>query len=368
MTSSRPSEEGAGHDGSFVLMLAGDVALGENYASRPSARLLRSRLREGHCRLFDGVADLLSSADMVVANLETPLASKTDPALLDRKRYLHWSNPEQTANALRHVGVTAVSLANNHMLDCGVEGLLQTGSMLDKAGVAWFGAGATGNVAALPFQRTVRVGNMVRTIVIFGCFERRRRYDDDFGWYAADHRAGVNPINPANIAIQIEKLRTTVANPIFIAFPHWGEDYKAVNEYQHLVADRLIEAGADLVIGHGTHIIQPTKVTRGRLVVFGGGNFVFNSPGRFRSTGCAPFGQILSIRLTSAGDVRLRLYPLLTDNRLSAYRCHPLMGRARFERAAAVMVDDPDFRLSGSQDQYGFYLDIPSSQWQTGQS
>ena len=181
--------------------MLGDLGFGESYMRWPMVAPLRRRLAlHGHGYSLLRLRELIDSADLVVGNLEVPLAADVDPALRGQKNYLGWSDAEETVAALQEAGFDALSLANNHTLDCGEAGLDETIRRLRDAGITPFGAGSNLAAAGRPFVRTLRVGPVERTIVLFGCFEFRQRYDKRFDWYAKPGRPGVNPIAPQSIA------------------------------------------------------------------------------------------------------------------------------------------------------------------------
>ncbi len=207
----------------FTLLLLGDIGFGESYVASPRmARLRRMLAIKGHRFSLARVIDLLKDADLTVGNLKVPLATTPNPDLQDRKKFLGWSDPDETVAALVEAGFDAVSLANNHSLDCGAAGLGETIRRVHDSGIAAFGAGADLSAAGRALVRTVRVGPVERTIVVFACFEFRKKYDEQFTWYASTERPGINPIQPDAIAGQIADLRKTVPTPLFIAYPHWG--------------------------------------------------------------------------------------------------------------------------------------------------
>ena len=310
-----------------VLML-GDLGFGESYMRGPKVAPLRRRLAmHGHGYSLLRLRELIDSADLVVGNLEVPLAADVDPALRGQKNYLGWSDAEETVAALQEAGFDALSLANNHTLDCGEAGLSETIRRLGHAGIAPFGAGPNLAAAGRPFIRTLRVGPVDRTIVLFGCFEFRQRYEKRFDWYAKPGRPGVNPIAPQSIAREIRRLRDSVPAPIFIAYPHWGVDYDGVQDYQRAYARQLIDAGVDLIVGHGAHVLQSVETVSGRPVVYGLGNGVWNAPGRFAHLSAPPFGLAAALRLRQDGDrmsAALRLYPLMIDNAVTRFQNRPV--------------------------------------------
>jgi cyanophycin synthetase len=355
----QPALARPGGDAHFTVLLLGDIGFGESY--RAVRRLLKTY---GHRYSLDRVMDLLNAADLAIGNLEVPLAPTPDPALHGRKNWLGWSDADKTVAALLEADFDALSVANNHALDCGEVGLCDTIRRLQESGIAAFGAGVDLAAAGQPFVRTVRIGPVERTIVVFGCFEFRKRYDERYNWYAGAERSGVNPIAPKTIAEQIADLRKTVPAPFFIIYPHWGVDYRDIKQYQRDYANQLMAAGADLIVGHGTHALQGIEMVAGRPMVYGIGNFVWNTPGRFASMGSLPYGLAAAVRFSHQNDgvsVFLRLYPLLTDNSVTNFQTRPVSA-AEFPEAVAALTrnyDVTDNNIVAEMDRLGCYLEVP---------
>lgn len=344
--------------GRFTALLLGDVGLGEAYTHRRRAGKLEELLANNEPGyFFEHLNGLLQMADLKVANLEVPLAATPDTGLEGRKKYLGWCDADRTIAALKGVGIDAVTLANNHSLDCGAAGLSETMLHLSKAGIDSFGAGAEADAAASPYIRRFRVGDVERSLVVFGGFEHRSRYQNEYRWYASRRLAGVGKLAPDEIALKIAKLRQTLPLPTFVVFPHWGVDYKEVTERQRRTAAELVDAGADLVIGHGAHIVQGAEMVNGRLVIYNIGNFVWNTPGRFRKHGVPPLGLAVSLtfRPRQQEGLVLRMYPLVTDHRITGYQ-NRLVTEEEFACAAGLLEANPPNRFLSGKDEVGYHL------------
>lgn len=349
---------------SFTALLLGDIGFGEAYMHHPRASALQRLLSEhGHVHSFANLRPMLGAADVVVGNLEAPLAAAPDEGLRGRKKYLGWSDGERAVNALKEVGVHAVTLANNHALDGGTRGLMETLTRLRAAKISSFGAGPDIESAGRPLVARFRLGGVERSLVIFGGFEHRARYESRYRWYARQSQPGVCQISAETIRAAIQTLRTRLPRPIFIAYPHWGVDYTGTNDAQREAARDLVAAGVDLIIGHGTHTTQSVEMVNDRPVVYGIGNFVWNTPGRFGKLEAKPYGYAAAVHMRAAGadlEAVVRLYPILTDNRLTDFQNRPL-GEAEFEATAADLTGDWSLRPRMGRDGAGchFEFDLP---------
>ena len=270
---------------------------------------------------------------------------------------LSWSDPEASVFALKDAGIHALCLANNHMLDCGKTGLTETIGGLNAHGIAAFGAGGDLETAARPLVIRFTLGGAERSLVVFAGFEHRRRYERQFGWYARSGSPGVCELSPSRIGTAIAALRSRLPSPTFVAFPHWGADYAEVTDNQRTNAAALVDAGIDIIIGHGSHVAQAAEVIGGRPVIYGIGNLVWNTPGRYEKLKVEPFSLAATLVFGADGTHRLRLYPLLTDNGRTGFQSR-LVDSAEFADAArlvsAMLEPKPKIGAHGA----GRYLEI----------
>ena len=233
----------------------------------------------------------------VFGNLELPLTSRGTPA--DKPVALR--GPPDGAGALRSMGFDLVSLANNHALDYGPQGLRDTMAALDAAGVTHVGAG----VGKQAYRAEIRtLGGARVAFVAFSSTLPR-------GWAAAVDRLGVAPLRVHQSvyldgALQDEqpgtalKVSTWPDEPdlrraadvveglkregcdLVIAALHWGvppmwlAPYQgALADYQRPMAERLIHAGCDAIVGHHAHVPLPHEFVDGVPVCYSLGNFYF---------------------------------------------------------------------------------------------
>ncbi len=309
----------------FSALFAGDIGFGEHCLHHPRASSLQRLLEmSGHGASFDRLSRLIGSAKVAIANLEAPLASRPEPALMGRKNSLAWSDPVPATKALKKAGFTALSVANDHALDCGRKGLEDTLRLLTEAGLIGFGAGSDAGFAEAPVTFRFKCGGQDRTLVVFGALEYRERYDRIYRWYTNHGLPGVNPLSPNRLKASIDSLRERLPAPIFVVFPHWGKSYQPVSNAQRHAARQLILAGADLVIGHGSHIAQPLEFIEGKPVVFGLGNCIWNTPGRYSAESVLPYSQIAMLAITEVGPPSLRLFPIVSDNMITGFQNRPV--------------------------------------------
>jgi D-alanine-D-alanine ligase-like ATP-grasp enzyme len=364
--SAAPSSEFARKGGrtncEYNVLFTGDVAFGESYAkNRRSARLRTLLAEEGHMGSLRDVRKLMDKADFIIGNLEVPLSARSADYLADKKKYLGWCDPQLTARALRDSSFGAVSLANNHTLDAGESGLKSSIEILEAFGITPFGAGECSESAERPLIKTVGPAGSERTLVVFGGFERRDLYEQKFNWYAKGDRAGVNPLDVERVSEWISNIKRTVPRPVFVAYPHWGLDYRGVTSYQRRYAAELIQAGIDVIIGHGAHVPQDVDKIGGKWVIFGLGNFAYNSPGMFSKYGACPVGLAAMLSFQEIDEeVAVRLYPVLVDNEVTSFRTRPVGETLFFQTYQSCtrrLNRSPD-ELRLGYDDFGYFFEL----------
>jgi len=324
------------------ILFAGDLAWGESYQDEyekaGQEHLLAQR---GYDYSLEKLAPLLRSADVVVANLETPVAATRHSPFGGQKDYIHYADPVKTpASLLRH-GIRAVSLANNHTKDLGDAGLVETFEILSSNGIEYFGAGKDDAAARRPWQRRFELGKRTFSLYVIAAFEyREASYDKKYGFYARSDRAGVASIDLAALKAQLAAIRAADPAAFVVYFPHWGQNYKWKTAEQTTTAHACVDAGVDLVIGHGAHMLQEIERYRNKWIVYSIGNFMFNSAGRYAANQVDPFSLPAVLNVRQAGDrlaLSLELSPIVSDNRITRYQPRPTTPE-EFARAREVLA------------------------------
>ncbi len=237
----------------FSLVAVGDVMLG--------GRLRRVIADHDEDYPFAGVRPLLRRAQILVGNLEGPFARV---AHRQERNFSYCVHP-RLARALARAGFDAMTLANNHLLDCGRVGAVETLEALEAAGVAPLGAGRNREAAHEP--RIFDAGG--RRIGLLAYYWNRRTA-------ATSKLPGSAMDSREELSEDIRKLRARVDRLVTIF--HWGVPYvREPSEEDREKARFAVGCGADVVIGHHPHIVQPFEIWRGRPIFYSVGNFAFGS-------------------------------------------------------------------------------------------
>jgi poly-gamma-glutamate synthesis protein (capsule biosynthesis protein) len=247
------------------LLFVGDVLLGDAARTTLEAR--------GYGYAFGATRQLISAADLAIGNLEGPIAVRGERSR--RKRWAYKMSP-RAARALRRAGFDVMDLANNHIRDCGNEGVRETLRYLREAGIDAFGAGVSAAGAHRPVIREVRGVRVALLGYVPPHMLLQGRKVSLRGLTARRGLAGAAWGTLANIRRDIRAARARA--DVVIVSLHLGDRYQrhpAGFERDH--CRRVIDAGADAVIGHGTHILGPIGTHRGRPIFYGLGNFTFGS-------------------------------------------------------------------------------------------
>jgi poly-gamma-glutamate capsule biosynthesis protein CapA/YwtB (metallophosphatase superfamily) len=208
------------------------------------------------------VRDLISSADIAIANFENPAP---DAFRWHGKGTVFSANPKHI-KGLVDAGLDWVSLANNHIGDAGRKGMLQTMENLDDYGLAHGGLGK--NAAAAHKATLLKAGDV--TIGMLGYDQIARVYNAD-----AD-TAGSARMTTKALKADIKAARKAGAD-VVVVFPHWGVEYRAApSPAQRRMGQAAIDAGADLVIGNHPHWAEGMEVYKGKPIWYALGNFVFD--------------------------------------------------------------------------------------------
>lgn len=303
------------HSLSTDVLFLGDTHFGDNYQFSPLYNKGVNMIEErGYNIFFENVKHILNRSEATFANLETPLISTPETPVSYYKPYLHWSDPIGVPKYFAKYNIKFVSLGNNHVFDYGLQGFEQTVLSLQASGISWFGAGSNDSAAIEPLITTA--GNVI--LIVFGGFEYRQKYDTLYDFYASQNKPGVNKLDTTTLNPVIKEYRQKYPGAMIVIYPHWGSNYKPAGTTQKKMAHSFIDAGADIIVGHGAHTVQEAELFKGKWIFYNIGNFIFNAPGRYSSTSAKPYGMMVSLKIAGS-EIQPVIYPVFTNNKESDY-------------------------------------------------
>ncbi|WP_053072672.1 CapA family protein [Lactiplantibacillus herbarum] len=304
-----------GNDAGLTIM--GDVYLGEFYSERREQKKLWDPLVDAdYDYSFEKLVDYFKTRNVNIFNMESALVDDLqDSRLWQLKTFVLGSKPKETIRALKNANLNLALLANNHGADYGEKGVLSSLHYLSNNGVSHIGAGRDIDQATNPIR--IKIGK--QTITLFNAYWYRSVNYRDYEFYAGISKAGVSPLTMM-LKEKISRERQKYPQNKIIVSPHWGGDFQNVSSYQRMLASQLIDAGADLIVGHGSHALQSFEIIKGKLVFYGLGNAVFNFNGTFEQHPDAiPFGGVIEIEIVKE-KVILNLRLLNTVNKETKYQ------------------------------------------------
>lgn len=221
--------------------------------------------------LFEKIAKDLAAADITIANLETQVdhAAKISG-------YPKFNAHPGLLTTLKKTGIDILSVANNHVMDRGVKGLVRTLGNIEAAGLAFIGAG-----------RTKAEASEIRVLTVRGTKVAFLAYTYNANRRLPGRKAGAPGVNllHANsewdLAQACGRVREAKSfSDVVVLSLHWGDEYSTTpTAWQRHAAARLIDSGADIIFGHHPHVLQPieslaAKDGRQGIVAYSLGNFI----------------------------------------------------------------------------------------------
>lgn len=237
------------------LIFVGDIML-----SRTIGKIMEEKLDWTYP--FLKIKDFLKNADITFGNLESPISNRGRRI---GSKYSFRARPE-VIKGLLFSGIDIVNIANNHILDYGKVAIEDTMKLLKENNIKITGGGSNYSEAhntTIFSINGIKIGflgytNLIPKYISYESSSPNIAYFDE------------------NIAIEdIKKAKEKV--DFLIVSLHWGEEYKTEPSfYQKKTARLLIDAGADLIIGHHPHVVQPVEEYKGRYIIYSLGNFIFD--------------------------------------------------------------------------------------------
>ena len=278
----------------IILLAVGDIML-----ARKVERLMSEYGREYP---FLEVESRLNQADLTFGNLECAVSTRGTP--LPGKGIWLRANPEVMPQ-LKECGFDVLSIANNHSLDYDAEAFLDTLKWLREFNIAPVGGGEDIIASRTPFITTVndiRIGFLAYTEMadMFWSYDYPRKLK------ATESQPGVAPFEYDIIIEDVKSLKEQV--DLLVLSLHWGTEYSlSPTEIQRQQARGLVDAGADVIVGHHPHVVQGVEIYNKGIIAYSLGNFIFDQNWLQHTRE----GLVMEIKLKSSGISEVKLLPVI---------------------------------------------------------
>lgn len=310
------------------LTFAGDVTLGsEEYLREKDFSLVSFAEREGYSYFFENVRELFSEDHLTIVNLEGVLSDSNDGENKE-KTYRFRGNPEYT-QILTSGSVEMVNLANNHTMDFGERGYLDTKSALTQDSILFFGGRET----------TIFEKNGIRIAFLGLSYTEENRTEKEW------------------IKEEIRRLKKEENVNAVVFCYHGGREYsEARTQKQVDIAKLAVNAGADLVIMHHPHVVQGMSIFNNRSVCYSLGNFCFGGNKNVR----AIESLVVAATLSFSDDGKylgqqIDLYPAHISGTQPRTNYQPLLVTGRdAKRVMRLVQADTRYDLNDFDEEKGF--------------
>jgi poly-gamma-glutamate capsule biosynthesis protein CapA/YwtB (metallophosphatase superfamily) len=270
-------------DSSAIIVFAGDLNLAAHfeYAAQHHPINVFARWKS------------IGQYDLMMVNLENAVTRSVDSVEKEFVFKMKAENISQFCNA----GISIVNCANNHSADFGVEGILETIHQLDSAGIQHTGIGrnlSEARKAVVLDVNGIRIGFL--------------GYGGSRDFIASRTKPGTTSRSLWLILEDIKRLKPRV-NFVVVNI-HWGEELEIRPDSNQIVlAHRMIESGADLIVGHHPHVLQGIEQYRGKIIAYSLGNFVFGGNSKSANSETA----VLKVRFAKE-NMKIQAIPVSVRN------------------------------------------------------
>ena len=257
----------AWHTDTLNIVLTGDILL-----DRGVRQVIE---HHGVDHLFsEGVDSVFRSAQVVVGNLECPATKIKAPVF---KQFIFRAEPEWLYTLKQH-GITHLNLANNHSIDQGREGLMDTRQNIIEAGMTPIGAGSNMTEASEP----VLLASEPRNVWLVPSL---RLSLENYAFLPDKPCVSQEPMD--SLLERVYRLRRADSTAVIIVSLHWGGEHTLQPvPLQRMEAHNLIRAGADILVCHHTHTLQTIEDYHGKMIYYSIGNFIFDQQKPINSRAC----------------------------------------------------------------------------------
>ncbi|MED3822404.1 CapA family protein [Priestia flexa] len=242
----------------ITLTMVGDIMMGRHIKEVTS--------RHGEDFVFRNVQPFFDESDYVSGNYESPILTNDEDSYEKIDKSIHLYSEEEDLKTMKNAGFDVLNLANNHAMDYGTKGLEDTLASFEKNRMNYVGAGRNKEEAKhISYKEVdgVKISSVGFTDVYVA------------GMKAGKNNPGILDADPDVIFETIQEAKENA--DLVVVNAHWGAEYDVEpSERQQGLAKAMVDAGADIIIGHHPHVLQSFDVYNGSIIFYSLGNFVFD--------------------------------------------------------------------------------------------
>lgn len=276
------------------VVIVGDMMFG--------AELAQIMDREGSLAPFAGVIDTLKNADIAFGILEGVISERGEK---DQNKAVTYRSKPSTARGLSNAGFDVISLATPHILDYGKEGFLDTLEFLSWYGIKYVGAGRNLSEAKQPI-----IIDAKGIKIAFLAYYRGFQFDKTF--FAKEDQIG--PAFPIFEDLEKDVANAKEQSDFVIAFMHWGAKTNGneITDRQRLYAQKLIDSGANFVIGQKINTLQGVEIYNGNPIFYSLGDFIYGTYAKKE-----PYGFMLRLIISDKKLISTEVIPISISDAIS---------------------------------------------------
>ncbi len=278
--------------GTAVIAFGGDTTQSDVFGEATSWRSMKYP--------FEDVADIFGGADIAFVNLETCVSDRGES---EKSEGFGFRTSPEYLQAYTEAGIDIVSCANNHTRDYGMDALSDTFTNLTQYEIDYIGAG--NNLSEAQKLEIYEVNGIKIGFTALNMINMNPT------WYATEERAGINCVDFADCEDYLDLIAEydKQCDVLFVS-AHWGIEYtNAITEEQEQMAHLLCDNGADIILGHHSHVLQPIESYNGSMIFYSLGNFLF-----YKMDDYAGMTGIFEIEIDENGFKSGKLSPVFITN------------------------------------------------------
>lgn len=285
----------------------------------------------GYEGFFNRTSAIWANSDYTFANLECSVVMRDPDEYVKDEKEIHLAADPHSVQAMLASGINAINCANNHSHDYGTDAFREALAYFDSIGLNYSGTTFRYDERGERLLSTQLITNNQQKIGFIGV--------TNVIYEGLNSRSGV--LTSGNVSLYTAVYEAHAANDLTIVYVHWGREYTTSPTYeQKELAHRLIDAGADIIIGSHSHCLQPVEKYGNGIVFYSLGNFVMDQINTFTRD-----SVIVQYNQTNDGSRFFELIPISVNDGVpqvveSGYRC------TRIRKILTKDLDSTDYSVN----------------------